>query len=128
MSLLISLRRPKLPLPLCILLVIFWSFSLNAQSQSFDAANGGIYYGGNGSGNDDDTILVEQEVNFKLSYSRAIKAFCINVLSLDFDKTFSFGKNKRSDIIRHLDDLSERSHYSLKVEQDEVSLRFTLNL
>lgn len=121
-----SYHRLKMSLHPCVLLVMLWSLSLNSFGQTYDSLPHPAYYGGNGS--DEDTILVEQELRYKISYSRALKSICKHLFNIDVDKAFSTGKNKRSDVIRQLDDLSERSHYSLKLNHDEISFKFKLNL
>lgn len=78
--------------------------------------------------NGEETILVEGESDFKLSYTRAVKAACKNLLGIDIDQYFSGGQNKRSEVIRRLADLSERTHYNLRLEEEKVALNFTLNL
>jgi hypothetical protein len=105
---------------------MLWSFSLISFGQTFQTLPHPVYAGGNGS--DEDTILIEREQKFKISYSRALKAFCKQVFKFDIDQAFSTGKNKRSDVIRQLDDLSERTHYSMRLEKDEITLKFSLNL
>lgn len=121
-----SYQRLKMSLHPCVLLLMLWSFSLSSFGQSYATLPHPAYYGGNGS--DEDTILVEQELNYKISYSSALKTICKHLFNLDVDKAFSAGKNKRSDVIRQLDDLSERSHYSLKLDHDEITFKFKLNL
>jgi hypothetical protein len=101
-----------------------WSLSLNTLADGFDYKSSTHQWGGN----DEDTILVEDVIKQKISYSRAIKAACKNLLGFDIDKYFSGGKNKRSEVIRQLDDLAERSHYHLRLDQEEITFKFTLNL
>mgnify|MGYP003673199953 CR=1 FL=1 len=101
-----------------------WGFSLNTLAESFDYKSGTSHW----SGSDEDTILIEDVAKQKISYGRAIKAACKNLLNFDIDKYFSGGKNKRSEVIRHLADLSERSHYYMRLDQEEITFKFTLNL
>lgn len=108
----------------CLLILSIWGLSLNAIAEGFDYSSNTHSWNGSG----DDTILVEQEASQKISYSRAVKAACKNLIGLDIDKYFSGGKNKRSEVIRQLNDLAERSHYYLRLDQEEVTLKFTLNL
>jgi hypothetical protein len=119
-----SIRRLSMSLCPCMLFMFLWGLSLNALSEGFDYKPSTSYW----SGSDEDTILIEDIVKQKISYSRAIKAACKNLLGLDIDKYFSGGKNKRSEVIRQLTDLSERSHYYLRLDQEEVTFKFTLNL
>lgn len=121
-----SCHRLKMSLQPCLLIMILWSISLSSSAQTFDFDTQPAFVGGNGS--DEDTILIEKEERFKVSYSRAFKAICKQLLNFDIDKAFSTGQNKRNDVIRHLNDLSERSHYSIKLDQDEITLKFSLNL
>ena len=121
-----SYHRLKMTLHPCFLIVLLWSFSLSSSAQAFEVDTYPAFVGGNGS--DEDTILVEREQRYKISYSRALKAICKQLFNLDIDKAFSTGQNKRNDVIRHLDDLSERSHYRLKLDKDEITLKFSLNL
>lgn len=121
-----SYQRLKMSLHPFVLLVMLWSLSLSSFGQTYDSLPHPAYFGGNGS--DEDTILVEQELRYKISYSGALKAICKHLFNIDVDRAFSTGKNKRSDVIRQLDDLSERSHFSLKLDHDQVSFKFKLNL
>ena len=119
-----TIRRLSKSLYPCILLICLFGFNLHSHADGFDYQSE-ISYGG---GNDEDTILIEEQASFKISYSKAIKAACKNLLGFDLDSYFTGGKNKRSMVIRHLDDLSERTYYRLKLNQDEVTFNFTLNL
>lgn len=121
-----SYHRLKMTLPPCLFIILLWSASFSSSAQTFDVDTYPAHVGGNGS--DEDTILIEQEQRYKISYGRALKAICKQLFKFDIDKTFSTGKNKRSDVIRHLDDLSERSHYSIRLDRDEIKLKFSLNL
>lgn len=121
-----SYHRLKMTLQPCLMLILLWSVSFSSSGQTFDMETYPAFVGGNGS--DEDTILIEKEQRYKISYSRALKAICKQLFNFDVDKAFSTGQNKRHDVIRHLDDLSERSHYSIKLDQDEITLKFSLNL
>ncbi len=125
-----SYHRLNMPFFPCFVVMLFWcvSFNSSAQSASLHDLNTGTvaYFGGNGS--DEDTILIEDSMKFTLSYSRALQAFCKHILNIDVDSAFSLGENKRSAVIRKLDDISERTYYRLQLNQNEVTLKFTLNL
>lgn len=108
----------------CILAAVFFSVSINTHAEGFDYKTNSSYWGGS----DEDTILVESEADTKISYTQAVKAACKNFLGLDIDSYFSGGKNKSSEVIRQLNDLAERSHYRLRLDKEEVTLNFTLNL
>ena len=103
-----------------MLLTFLFSVSLSLQAQTFEPTAHASHWGGN----DEDTILVED----KISYSRSIKAACKSLLGFDIDAFFSGGKNKRSAVIRQFDDLAERTYYRLRLDQDEVAFKFTINL
>jgi hypothetical protein len=105
---------------------MIWSYSLISFGQTLHNFPHPSYSGGNGS--DEDTILIEQEQRFKISYSRALKTLCKQLFNIDIDRKSNTAKSSRHDVIRQLDDLSERSHYSLRLKQNEITLKFTLNL
>jgi hypothetical protein len=117
-----SIRRLAKSLCPCLLFVGLLSWGLYANAEGFDYQPKPNYWGGS----DEDTILIENDM--KISYSRAIKSACKNLIGFDIDKYFSGGKNKRSSVISHLDDLAERSHYYLRLDEEEVTFKFTLNL
>lgn len=119
-----SIRRLSMSLCPCFLFICLCSISLNSNAEGFDYHSDTSYWGGS----DEDTILIEDEKNLKISYSKAIKAACKSLLGFDIDNYFTGGKNKRDAVIRKLDDLSERTHYRLRLDQDEVAFKFTLNL
>lgn len=119
-----SIQRLLKSLCPCFLFMCLFSLSLHSKADGFDYHSDTHYW----SGNDEDTILVEEEASFKISYSKAIKAACINLLDFDIDSFFSGGKNKHSEVIRQFSDLSERTYYRLRLDQDEVAFKFTLNL
>ncbi len=125
-----SYHRLNIPFFPCLVVMLFWCVSFNSAAQPaslYDVNAGDIdYFGGNGS--DDDTILIEDSMKFTISYSRALQAFCKHILNIDADKAFSLGENKRNAVIRTLDDISERTYYRLQLNQNEVTLKFTLNL
>ena len=89
-----------------IFIIALGGISFDTHSEGFNKHSLSNTLGGS----DDDTILIEREAKTKISYSRAIKSAFHSLLGLDIDKFFSIGKNKRSEVIRHLDDLAERSH------------------
>lgn len=118
------LRRLLTSLYPCVLFLSLFSISLYSHADRFDYSGHGQYWGGS----DEDTILIEDQSKFKISYSKALKAACKNFLGFDFDDYFSGGNNKKNAAIRHLDELSERTYYRLRVDQDEVYFKFTINL
>lgn len=107
-----------------MLVTLLLSVSLSLQAQTFEPTA----HASNWGGNDEDTILVEYDQSDKISYSRTIKAACKSLLGFDIDAFFSGGKNKRSAVIRQFDDLAERTHYRLRLDQEEVAFKFTINL
>tara|TARA_R110001592_G_scaffold177076_2_gene417349 strand:+ start:162742 stop:163098 length:357 start_codon:yes stop_codon:yes gene_type:complete len=117
-----SIRRLSKSLEPCVLFISLCGFGFGAHAEGFDSKP--HFWGGS----DEDTILVEDEADFKISYSKAIKSACKNLIGFDIDKYFSGGKNKRSAVIRQLNDLSDRSYYRLRVDEDTVRFKFTLNL
>jgi len=117
-----SIRRLSKSLCPCVLFICLCGLGIGAHADGFDSNPN--YWGGS----DEDTILIEDKADFKISYSKAIKSACKNLIGLDIDKYFSGGKNKRSAVIRQLNDLSDRSYYRLRVDEDEVRFKFTLNL
>ncbi len=119
-----SMRQLSKSLCSCLLFICLSSVGVNTHAEGFDFHSDTQYWGGS----DEDTILVEDQAEFKISYSKAVKAACKNLLNFDIDKYFSGGKNKRDEVIRHLNDLSERSHYYLRLDQDKVAFKITLNL
>lgn len=119
-----SIRRLFTSLSSCILATCFWSVSLTVHADDFDSQPSISTWGEN----DEDTILVEGEAKTKISYSQAVKAACKRLLGLDIDMYFSGGKNKRNKVIRQFNDLAERSHYRLRLDQEKISLNFSLNL
>lgn len=119
-----SIRRLPISFRVGILFTLLWSFSASLHAQSFEPTANPSHWGGS----DEDTILVEYTQDSKISYSRTIKAACKSLLGFDIDAFFSGGKNKRSAVIRQFDDLSERTHYRLRLDQEEVAFKFTLNL
>tara|TARA_R110001592_G_scaffold86031_1_gene254017 strand:- start:24373 stop:24735 length:363 start_codon:yes stop_codon:yes gene_type:complete len=119
-----SIRRLTKSLCSCLLFICLYGLGFGVHAEGFDYHSNTSNWGGS----DEDTILIEDEIDMKISYSRAIKSACKNLIGFDIDKFFSGGKNKRSAVIRHLDDLSERSHYYLRLDQEKVTFKFTLNL
>lgn len=119
-----TIQRLSKSLCSCLLFIFLCSFGLSAHAEGFDYQHGAGYWGGS----DDDTILIEDDADMKISYTSAIKVACKSLIGLDIDKFFSGGKNKRSAVIRHLNDLAERSHYYFRLDQEEVAFKFTLNL
>ena len=120
----ISIQRLTKSLCHCLLFVCLWGFGLSAHAEGFDYHSEPNYWGGS----DEDTILIEDEVDMKISYSRAFKSVCKNIIGLDIDKYFSGGKNKRSSVISHLNDLADRSHYYLHLNEEQVTFKYTMNL
>lgn len=119
-----SIKRRQLPMSSCLLFVFVFSISFTLQAQPFERHTNPDYWGGS----DEDTILVEYTQGQKISYSRAIKAACKNLIGFDIDAYFSGGKNKRSAVIKQFDDLAERSSYRVKLDQEEITFKFSLNL
>jgi hypothetical protein len=118
------IRRPAQSLCPCVLFVCLWGWGLSANAQGFDYRSEPNYWGGS----DEDTILIENETDMKILYSGVIKSVCKNLIGFDIDKYFSGGKNKRTTVISNLDDLTERSHYYLSLNEEELTFKFTLNL
>ena len=111
---------------LCPLLFILClgGITLNASADGFDYHSNSNAWGGS----DEDTILIESEAETKISYSKVVNAACKSLLGLDIDKYFSGGKNKHREGISQLNDLAERAHYRIRLDQEEISLNFKLNL
>lgn len=80
----------------------------------------------------DETILVEfyGDANSmpKMSYSSMVKRVASNLIGIDLEATTSFGQNKKNSIIKSFKDISERSQYRVDVDDDEIELKFSLNL
>lgn len=119
-----SKKRPFNALYPCLLMLCLNGMTFKAAADGFDYHSASKAWGGS----DEDTILIESEAETKISYSKAIKAACKSLLGLDIEKYFSGGKNKQSEVIRQLNDLAERTHYRIRLEQEEISLNFKLNL
>jgi hypothetical protein len=129
-----SYQQLKMSLHPCVLFMMLWSYSLMSFGQTLHNLphpylslpyNSGGNGSSGGNSSDEDTILVEQEQRFKISYSRLLKVVCKQLFNIDIDDS---SKNKRHDVIRQLDDLYERTHYSLRLKQDEITLKFSLSL
>ena len=91
----------------------------------------------NGPRGGDDTILVEfSGKEFygdassmpKMSYSSMVKRVASNLIGIDLESTTSFGQNKKTSIIKSFKDITERSQYRVDVDNDEIELKFSLNL
>lgn len=80
----------------------------------------------------DDTILVEFYGDAssmpKMSYSSMVKRVASNLIGIDLEATTSFGQNKKTSIIKSFKDITERSQYRVDVDNDEIELKFSLNL
>ena len=80
----------------------------------------------------DDTILVEFYGNGnsipKMSYSSMVKRVASDLIGVDLEATTSFGQNKKTSIIKSFKDITERSQYRVDVDNDEIELKFSLNL
>lgn len=97
---------------------------------SIASAQAGAYAGSS----DEDTILIEDQASLgdkqtsqKIPYHRILKAFAKRLFDVDMESVFSGGKNKRTAVVRHFSEYTDRTKYRVKVKKDEVVLKFSLN-
>lgn len=75
----------------------------------------------------EDTILIEKEVSQKVPYHKIARSIIKHFFKVDTRSLLTFGKGSSSNVIRSFKELSERTRYRVKVKEDEVELKLSIN-
>ncbi len=80
-----------------------------------------------GPAGEEDTILIEKEVNTKIPYHLILKKLSSRMFQFNADALVTLGKGRTDHIVRSLADVRERVKTRLNVDRDEVAVKFSVN-
>lgn len=77
--------------------------------------------------NDEDTILIERKPSTKIPYSKILRKFGQYFFKIDTETLTSFGAGKNTSVVRHYSQYLERSRTRIKLNSEEIKIKFALN-
>jgi hypothetical protein len=75
---------------------------------------------------EDDTILVDQQPNTKIPYSKIVRTVIKKFFNLDSEQLMTFGGNSSKQVARSFSDYVDRTKTKVKVKEDEIEFELKL--